>query len=119
MAAALLTRFFVGQDPEETPVMGKSADAILEHVPKGVTFERNQVFWYAASYAMYQTGGGSWQRWEHTLRHAVGKTQRMDGNFVGCWDAGSKGARAGGRLYATALSVLALQAHYRYTKLVR
>ena len=47
------------------------------------------------------------------------EAKRDDGNFEGSWDPVGKGATAGGRVYATALSVLTLESYYRYTRLVR
>ncbi len=51
--------------------------------------------------------------------NTVVAAKRDDGNFKGSWDPTDKGATAGGRVYATALSVLMLETCYRYTRLVR
>ena len=50
---------------------------------------------------------------------AVVKTQRLDGNFKGSWDANGAWGEDGGRVYSTAILVLTLEAYYRYTRLVR
>jgi len=120
-AVGLFCRFFMGQDPKETPVMNAAADLILSKPPiwdpKAGTIDH--YYWYYATYALFQMGGRHWQEWSKKLTEAVVKPQRMDGNFKGSWDPLCAWGEDGGRVYSTATLVLTLEAYYRYTKLVR
>ena len=58
------------------------------------------------------------------LHPAVVKTQNADRapqkwNLHGSWDPIGAWGEDGGRVYSTAILTLTLQAHYRYTPLVR
>lgn len=120
-AVGLFCRFFLGQDPKETPVMQAAADLILRKPPvwdeKGGSID--QYYWYYGTYALYQMGGTHWKQWSKQLTPAVVKSQRQDGNYLGSWDPAGVWGEDGGRVYSTALMVLTLQAYYRYSRLVR
>ncbi len=120
-AAALRSRFLLGQDPEQDQVMNTAADRILSKPPlwdeDGGTIDH--YYWYYATYALYQMGGEHWADWSRYLTDAVVKTQRTDGNFQGSWDPIGVWGGSGGRIYSTALMLLTLQAYYRYSRLIR
>ncbi len=120
-AVGLFCRFFLGQDPAENKLMARAADTIL--AKPAVWADDGSIdhyHWYYATYALYQMGGERWWgRWYRLLDPAVVQTQRNDGNFAGSWDAAGAWGDDGGRIYSTAMSVLTLEAFYRYTKLVR
>jgi len=64
--------------------------------------------WYFVSAALAAADGGSDPALNH-LRSAVLARQTRDGTEAGSWLPGDRWSRAGGRLYATAMAVLALQ----------
>ena len=118
-AAVLLGRFFLGQNPRRVAAMVQAANTTLDGLPAVGASEVDQVFSYLGSYGVYQMGRMYWNRWQGRLMNIIVETKRDDGNFKGSWDPVGKGAMAGGRVYATALSVLTLETYYRYTRLVR
>lgn len=121
-AVALMGRFFLGQNPANTPVMNAAADTLLKKLP---TYNEKDgsidyYYWYYGTYALYQYGKSHWTTWERALTSAVVRNQRKDGNFLGSWDPQNDvWGEDGGRVYATALNVLTLEAYYRYSKLIR
>ena len=116
----LFCRFFLGQDPKKEPIMKLQAELLMTKLPKNLKDGTiDHYYWYYATYALYQMGGEYWSRWQKELTPAVVKTQRLDGNFKGSWDANGAWGEDGGRVYSTAILVLTLEAYYRYTRLVR
>ncbi len=118
--AALFSRFMLGQDPRQKKVMTLAANTMLERPPKwaddgSIDF----YYWYYGSYAMYQMGGEHWKKWHKAITPPVLSHQRRDGNFTGSWDPVSVWSVAGGRVYATAMCALTLEAVFRYTRLVK
>ncbi len=117
-AVGLMSRFFLGQDPEEYPVMERAADTILAKPPvwDPDTGEIDHYYWYYATYALYQMGRQHWKKWSEFLTAAVIKPQRQDGNYEGSWDPIGAWGSDGGRVYSTAVLVLTLEAYYRYSR---
>lgn len=121
-SAALLCRFFLGQAPDQVPVMHKAAATILQKPPKWDTSDGSidLYAWYFGTYALYQIGGRTWSEWSKALDAALVATQRKEGDTKGSWDSESDvWGRNTGRVFTTALGVLTLEAYYRYTRLVR
>jgi len=123
-AVGLFCRFFMGQKPEEKPVMKAAADLILSKPPiwdpKAGTID--EYYWYYATYALFQMGGRHWTEWQKHLTAAVIKPQHRDKakkNLYGSWDPIGAWGEDGGRVYTTAILTLTLEAYYRYSKLVR
>ncbi len=119
-AVALFTRFFLKQDPKETPVMELAAQTIAQKPPMHADDGSiDHYYWYYATYAMFQMGGKYWKDWQKHLLPAVVKTQETEGNAEGSWDPNGAWGDDGGRVYATAIQVLTLEAYYRYDRLIR
>jgi hypothetical protein len=117
--ASLFCRVLLGETPVTQPIMKLQADLIVSKPPKALNDGSiDHYYWYYASNAMYQMGGEHWKRWRRFLHEAVVKTQRQDGNFKGSWDPDGAWGEDGGRIYSTAMAVLALQSEYRYAKLL-
>ncbi|MBK8100804.1 MAG: terpene cyclase/mutase family protein [Planctomycetes bacterium] len=120
-AVGLFCRYFLGQDHRDSPVMVAAADRLLQRPPvwdpRAGTID--EYYWYYGTYALYQRGGEPWVRWSKHLHGAVVKTQLQDGNQKGSWDPIGAWGQDGGRVYSTAILTLTLEAHYRYTRLVR
>ena len=119
-AVGLLCRFFLGQDPKQTPVMSAAAATMLKKPPVWNPNDGSidTYYWYYASFAMYQMGGDQWDQWSKKMLEAVVKPQRHDNNFKGSWDPIGVWADDGGRVYQTAILVLCLEAYYRYARIL-
>jgi hypothetical protein len=122
-AVGLLSRIFMKQSPEDTPVMKKHADLIVSKLPKwhneGLT--NDYYYWYYGTYAMYQMSTfepSYWKRWNEAMKSALVDHQRKDGDFQGSWDPNGPWGRSGGRVYSTALGVLCLEVYYRYARVL-
>ncbi len=119
--AALMCRYFLGQLPEQNPAMDKGAELLVQSLPvwDEATGAIDFYYWYWATYAMYQTGGARWQKWNKALLQAALDSQRKDSWMAGSWDPVGVWGETGGRVYATAMMALSLEASYRYQRLVR
>ena len=60
--------------------------------------------------AMARIGGEHWRAWRGSMRRSVIFSQRLEGHRRGSWDPVGPWGFAGGRVYATALMLLSLQA---------
>ena len=118
-AVALLSRFFLGQQPAEIEVMEKHAALLLRHPPGWDIAGRgcDMYYWYHGTYAMYQMGGNNWTAWNREMKKAVVEHQRRDGAARGSWDPVGPWGYAGGRIYSTAMMALCLEAYFRYDRL--
>jgi len=119
-AVALLCRFFLGQDPGSEPAMRQHADLLLQCLPEwSADGAGNDVYyWYYGSYAMYQMGGKHWRAWSRAMGPAIVDTQRREGATRGSWDPDGPWGMVGGRVYSTAMMVLCLEVHFRYSRLL-
>jgi hypothetical protein len=118
-AVSLLSRFFLGQSPETTPVMKAHADLLLGALPRWQPEAKacDMYYWYYGSYAMFQMGGAHWKAWNRALQGAVLDSQRRGGSADGSWDPVGPWGYAGGRVYSTATMVLCMEVYYRYSRL--
>ncbi len=73
--------------------------------------------WYYATLALFQHGGGAWDRWNRSMSRELVKAQRGDGPAAGSWDPTDRYAQIGGRIYQTAICTLTLEVYYRYLPL--
>jgi hypothetical protein len=109
-AAGLASRFRLGQDPQQVPVMQLSASRILQTPPVGDDPGAvDHYFWHYGTRAMWGMGRAQWQAWSSALTPVVLTAQRQDGNFGGSWDPVGVWGEDGGRVYATALMLSSLQ----------
>ncbi|MEZ6244151.1 MAG: hypothetical protein R3B57_14040 [Phycisphaerales bacterium] len=70
--------------------------------------------WYYATLALFQHGGGAWDRWNRSMSRELVTAQRNDGPAAGSWDPTDRYAQIGGRIYQTAICTLSLEVYYRY-----
>ena len=119
-AVGLLSRFFLGQEPKDAPIMAKHADLMLKTLPEWDPdgFGCDMYYWYYGSYAMFQMGGRHWKAWNAALKPAVLDSQRKDGSHKGSWDPVGPWGWAGGRVYSTASMVLCLEVYFRYARVL-
>ena len=99
-----------------------AAEAILRKPPAWNPTDGSidMYYWYYASYALFQVGGRQWDAWSRGMKNAVLRSQHRDGNpnLAGSWDPAGVWGSDGGRVYATAMMVLCLQAYWRYTQVL-
>ncbi|MCE9583372.1 MAG: HEAT repeat domain-containing protein [Planctomycetes bacterium] len=69
---------------------------------------------YYATLAMFHHGGEDWEKWNAKMREVTLGAQRTGGHEKGSWDPVTADASFGGRVYATAMSVMNLEVYYRY-----
>jgi len=120
-AAGLFCRYFMGQDPDSKPVMKAAANLLTKKPPRWDTTAGtiDHYYWYYGTYAMFQAGGHGWKNWSAHLKTALLPTQQDEGNQAGSWDPAGVWGEQGGRVYSTAMSILSLEAYYRYSRLIR
>lgn len=74
---------------------------------------RDSYLWYYASQVLVHTGGPEWQAWYGRLVDTLAATQESAGPKAGSWDplgeAPDRWGIYGGRIYVTALHLLALE----------
>lgn len=86
----------------------------------------SEYYWYYGTVAMFQAGGEHWERWNAALRDAIlplqdreqtpgGRKRHRYGSWQPYGANWGKWGRMGGRVYATAISVLTLETYYRHT----
>jgi hypothetical protein len=118
----VLARIFLGEDPKRSDAVQKGAARCLERLPRWDPSAGtiDMYYWYYATLAMFQVGGDAWKRWNAAIKTAVVDTQRRDGDYCGAkgsWDPLDPWGPDGGRVYATAVLAMCLEAHYRYDRL--
>jgi len=131
VAVGLLCRFYLGMKDKEP--MNAAAARLMKNLPDWKTFEEaqerglrsgrletdhNMYYWYYGTLACFQLGGGEWARWNGRMRDMLIAHQERAGHRAGSWapEHGYIG-RMGGRVWATAVSVLNLEVYYRYLPL--
>jgi hypothetical protein len=119
-AVGLLCRVFLGQKPEEFPIMAKHADLIRTKPPVWDVegYGIDMYYWYYATYALYQMGKPWWPNWEKAMKAAVVDTQRKDGDAKGSWDPECAWGWSGGRVYSTAIMTLCFEVYFRYAQVL-
>lgn len=113
-AAGLLCRTGLGQDEISHPVTRDAAGLLLARPPEWRPDQDavDPCHWFFASEAIRDCGEGLRGKWGPKLVAALAKGQRHDASFAGSWDPVAPWTEDGGRIYSTALSVLALQSLY-------
>lgn len=113
-AEALLCRQFMGMARSD-PASDEAGDFLLGELPgRGPA---NFYYWYYATLCMFQLQGHHWDQWKTALEPALIDSQRTSGDLAGSWDPDRVWGSHGGRVYATALGALCLEAYYRYLPL--
>jgi len=134
-AIGMLCRVFLPEQGDWEPDIHAAArylygkeTAQLEPVAGGATKQlvRDLYYTYYSSLAMFQAGGEYWRAWKRMYRDPVIDAQvhrKLDarGRYIkGSWDpAKHQWSNRGGRVYATAMGVLCLEAPYRFLRVLR
>jgi hypothetical protein len=80
----------------------------------------NIYFYYYATQVLHHMEGTDFDLWNHLVREHVVRTQEKEGSHEGSWNPkGVDWGEKGGRMYATALALLTLQAPYRHLPMFR
>lgn len=113
-AAGLLSRMSLGWDQDE-PDLSAGAAFLMDGGPSEdakVIGTLSQHFF--TTQVLHHLGGEEFDLWNHRLREHLLRLQRTTGELAGSWDPqGSDYGAVGGRMYVTAVSLLALQVSYR------
>ena len=111
-AEALVCRFFLDL-PRDEQAIANAAKFLLEERPgEG---QANLYYWYYGTLAMFHVGGEPWERWNRAMAKTLLDRQATTGPQTGSWEANTVWGPCGGRVYATAVATLCLEAYYRYT----
>ena len=119
-AVGAVMRLHTGSQPADPNVM--AAAKALTSVPVAYGSERDKTrdayLWYYASQVLVHTGGPDWDRWYRSLVGMLAATQDTAGAESGSWDPlgpqPDRWGQYGGRIYVTALHLLALEVPYRH-----
>ena len=75
--------------------------------------KNGQVYWLVGSAIMKNAETESWRHWYQALQQTLIRNQRESGHAIGSWLPMDSGAKMGGRVFSTALSIMALETPYR------
>lgn len=117
-AEGLLMRQYLGAGRTNSALV-EGADWLKARLPR--ESQRDLYYWYYGTQVMYHMQGKHWEDWNAALRNMLVNSQQKSGPTAGSWEpAGSnpsKWGTAGGRHYATCLSLLMLEVYYRHLPL--
>ncbi|MFN9348741.1 MAG: prenyltransferase/squalene oxidase repeat-containing protein [Planctomycetota bacterium] len=116
-AEGMLCRMYLGWKTDDSRILQGAAKVLQQPIVTGVQ-GRDYYYWYYATNALHHAGGSNWRRWNDVMKEALPAMQIKTGKERGSWPAeGDPHGGAGGRLYATVLSILCLEAYYRHMPL--
>jgi hypothetical protein len=119
-AVGVLTRIFLGEDPDTSELIRKGADLCVERLPTWNPDDGSidMYYWYYGTLALFQVGGPRWAKWNRAMVDAIVNHQHAarTGSRTGSWDPLCVWGDEGGRVYSTALLAMCLEVYYRYPK---
>jgi len=89
------------------------ASALRSDPPDWKKSNHGHVYWLAGSAIMKKAGGNPYRKWHQALQTTLVKNQHESGHAIGSWAPNDPGSRLGGRVFSTALAILALETPYR------
>lgn len=104
-ASGMLTRLLCGAAAGD-PALARGARLLAKSPPAVDPQAREYYYWFFGARALGRLSGDALPAWRNALRETLGRLQEADGSFPPS-DAWST---EGGRVYATAICALALQA---------
>jgi hypothetical protein len=119
-AVGALMRLHTGAAADDPRVVqaGRTLAALRPEYGTATRKTRDAYLWYYASQVLVHTGGPEWRAWYAGLVDTLEATQETAGPGAGSWDPlGSSPDRwgiYGGRMYVTALHLLALEVPDRH-----
>ncbi len=116
-AAGVLIRTMLGESHSDE--VEKGVDLCLKVLPRWdpKSGSIDMYYWYYGSMAMHQAAGKSWKTWKSALETALHESQRGEGCAKGSWDPVGPWGNDGGRVYSTALCLLALETETRHGRI--
>ena len=115
-AEGLLCRMYMGWTLNDPQIRQGIRWLSAEHLPNR---SLNIYYCYYATQAFHHFGGSEWKRWNGAMRDALVHSQVKTGRDAGSWQHAGGHDRAGGRIYATALSACTLEVYYRHLPIFR
>jgi len=125
--AAMAGFLLLASSPEEraAPARAETGDAALarlaETIRRSASRGRGELDYYRSyflSYAIHAAAGGEAARLADALREPILRMQVRSGPHSGSWEPADRWSLAGGRVYATAMAALSLQADSRAPRLI-
>ncbi len=119
VGVSVLCRLLLGDDPAE-PGLARGiailagATPELDRDPRPRSVDRGHYPVYYGTVASFVAGGDAWSRWNPAAQRLLLAPQRTAGCARGSWDPEGMWGANGGRVYATAISVLTLEVYYKY-----
>jgi DNA-directed RNA polymerase subunit RPC12/RpoP/predicted RNA-binding protein len=110
-AAAVLMKLLSGGDATTTRMKG-GFDFINASTPNGT--RTNFAYFLFGTYALWQADELAYRQWKWALYSVLLPGQLREGKDAGAWDMGQFSDFRGGKMYPTALAILALQAPYNH-----
>jgi serine/threonine-protein kinase len=116
-AVAVLAHTQIGARKRASEVRDGLAH-VLEQAPDGSDDAKiHFYYWYYGAHAVQAAATTTKaKRWAKALERALLPAQRTDGCAAGSWDPRGEWCSVGGRVYATTLAALALEAPYRVVR---
>jgi hypothetical protein len=112
-AAGAMLLLLAGAGADDAVVAGALTD-VAQCLP--VPQVRDGYAWQWGAGALHQVGGRASDEYARALRQVLLPSQVADGPARGCFRLEDAWTAAGGRVYATAMAALALQAPWRYAR---
>ena len=114
-AAGLLSGMVSGWDQDE-PALESGRRFLAVNPPPRDGGELGPLrYYFFATLALHSLEGDEYDVWDHLMRDFLIRLQRTSGDQAGSWDPrGFDHGKEGGRMEATALSLLALQVSHRH-----
>jgi len=116
-AEGMLCRMYLGWKTDDYRIL-QGAGRLLQQPIVTRIQGRDYYYWYYATNALHHAGGTHWRQWNDVMKETLPELQIKSGKERGSWPAeGDPHGGPGGRLYATVLSILCLEAYYRHMPL--
>lgn len=108
-AIGLLCRMYYGWK-QDNPALRKGVEYLGKMGPSA-----DMYYNYYATQVMRHFGGDQWTKWNEKMREQLVKGQvKEESHAKGSWNPAGGHSDSGGRLYATALSIMTLEVYYRH-----
>ncbi|HVX13382.1 MAG TPA: prenyltransferase/squalene oxidase repeat-containing protein [Pirellulales bacterium] len=115
-SVGLLCRMYLGW-PKDHQGLRRGVELLAREGPSMLGSNSNMYYNYYATQIMHQYGGEQWEAWNTQMRDFLVRTQAEGGHEDGSWYFSGGQARAGGRLYVTAVAIMTLEVYYRHMPL--
>ena len=112
-AEGLLCRIYTSWNSKR-PGLEAGVQYLLSHPPQQ---GGDLYYWYYATQVLHHYGGEPWEEWNPVMRDLLIDSQSTEGHESGSWAPQGGHDGAGGRVYATSLSLLTLEVYYRHKRM--